>query len=77
LNLKTYQHPTENRIFFATDQEPTHSLPFNLWHVSGLDNYSIPHPSVVKKADFATAHGIYPDQVVTHATTGSGPLQVR
>ena len=73
VNLKTYQHPTENRIFFATDQEPTHNLPFNLWHVSGLDNYSIPHPHFVKKADYAAAHGMYPDQVVTHATTGSGP----
>ena len=73
VNLKTYQHPTENRIFFATDQEPTHNLPFNLWHVSGLDNYSIPHPHFVKKADYAAAHGMYPDQVVSHATTGSGP----
>jgi subtilase family serine protease len=73
INLKTYQHPAENRIFFATDQEPSHNLPFNLWHVSGLDNYSIPHPHYVKKSDYAAAHGLYPDQVVTHATTGSGP----
>ncbi len=73
INLKTYQHPTENRIFFAPDQEPSHNLPFNLWHVSGLDNYSIPQPRYVKKSDYAAAHGIYPDQVVTHATTGSGP----
>src|ERR1700676_4243536 len=40
LSLKTYQHPTENRIFYSPDQEPTHNLPFKLWHVSGLDNYS-------------------------------------
>jgi subtilase family serine protease len=73
LNMKTYQHPTENRIFYSPDQEPTHNMPFSLWHVSGLDNYSIPHGNYVKKADYAAAHGIYPDQVVSHATTGSGP----
>ena len=73
VSMNTYQHPTENRIFFATDREPTPNLSFNLWHVSGLDNYSIPKPMYVKKSDFAVAHGIYPEQVVSHATTGSGP----
>lgn len=73
VSLNTYQHPTENRIFFGTDREPTPSLSFNLWHISGLDNYSIPTPRYVKKADFAAAHGVYPEQVVSHATTGSGP----
>jgi kumamolisin len=73
LNMRTWQHPTENRIFYGPDREPTTSLPFPLWHVSGLDNYSIPHPMFVKKSDYAKAHGIDPDKVVTHATTGSGP----
>ena len=73
VNLLTYSHPTENRIFYAPDREPTVDLPFALWHISGLDNYSIPHPLYVKKSDFAKAHGIAPDKVVTHATTGSGP----
>ena len=39
----------------------------------GLDNYSIPHPLLVKKSDYALAHGINASQVVSHATTGSGP----
>ncbi len=73
VNLLTYQHPTENRTFFAADREPTMNLSFNLWHVSGLDNYSMPHPLMVKKEDYAAAHGIQPEAVVTHATTGSGP----
>ncbi|HLI77734.1 MAG TPA: S53 family peptidase [Acidobacteriaceae bacterium] len=73
INLRTFQHPTENRTFFSPDREPTTSLPFALWHVSGLDNYSIPHPLLVKKSDFAAANGISPDAVTTHATTGSGP----
>jgi kumamolisin len=73
VNLLTYRHPTENRTFFAADREPTMNLSFNLWHVSGLDNYSMPHPLMVKKEDYAAAHGIQPEAVVTHATTGSGP----
>ncbi len=73
VTLMTYQHPTENRTFYAPDREPTVDLPFALWHVSGLDNYSIPHPLYVKKSDYAKAHGISPEAVVKHATTGSGP----
>jgi subtilase family serine protease len=73
VNIHTYQHPTENRTFYAPDREPTVNLPFNLWHISGLDNYSIPHPLLVKKSDYAKAHGIAADEVVSHATTGSGP----
>ncbi len=73
INLRTFQHPTENRIFYAPDREPVANLPFSLWHVSGLDNYSIPHPLFVKRSDYAAAHGIAPEEVVKHATTGSGP----
>jgi subtilase family serine protease len=73
INLLTYQHPTENRIFYAPDREPSTDLPFALWHISGLDNYSIPHAKFVNKTDFAKAHGLDPEAVVSHATTGSGP----
>ena len=73
VNMRTYQHPTENRAFFGPDREPVTDLPFHLWHVSGLDNYSIPHALRVKKSDYAAAHGISPEAVVSHATTGSGP----
>ncbi len=73
VSMNTYQHPTENRIFFGADREPTPNLTFSLWHVSGLDNFSIPKPRLVNKNDFAAAHGKYPEQVVSHATTGSGP----
>ena len=73
VTMGVYQHPAENRTFYAPDREPTVNLPFSLWHISGLDNYSIPHPMFVKKSDYAKAHGISPDKVVSHATTGSGP----
>jgi kumamolisin len=73
LSMRTYQHPTENRTFYAPDREPVTDLGFSLWHISGLDNYSIPHPMFVKKSDYAKAHGIDAQKVVSHATTGSGP----
>jgi kumamolisin len=73
VKMGVYQHPTENRAFYGPDQEPTVGLPFPLWHISGLDNYSIPHPKVVSKTAYAKSKGIDPQTVVSHATTGSGP----
>ena len=73
VSMNVYRHPTEDRAFYAPDREPTVGLPFALWHISGLDNYSIPHPKLVRKSDYAKARGIHPDAVVSHATTGSGP----
>jgi subtilase family serine protease len=73
VSMRTYRHPTEGRIFYAPDSEPTTDLPFALWHVSGMDNYSLPHTMLEKRSDYAQAHGIEPEAVVSHATTGSGP----
>ncbi len=73
VSMNTYQHPTENRIFYSPDREPTTTLPFHLWTVSGLDNYSLPHPLFAKKSDYAQAYGVDARTLVTHATTGSGP----
>jgi subtilase family serine protease len=73
VTMGTYQDLTEDRTFFAVDREPTVDLPFQLWHITGLDNDSKPHPMYVKKSDYAKAHGIEADKVVSHATTGSGP----
>ena len=73
VHLRTYQHPTESRQFYAPDSEPTTDLAFSLWHVSGLDNYSIPHRLLERRSDYAAAHGIDVKDVASHATTGSGP----
>jgi subtilase family serine protease len=73
VSMGLYQHPTEGRTFYAPDREPMVDLPFQLWHISGLDNFSIPHPLYVKKSDYAAAHGLNANALVSHATTGSGP----
>jgi subtilase family serine protease len=73
VNLLTYQHPTENRIFYAPDREPTTDLPFSLWHIAGLDNYSIPHPRYVRGSEDARAQEISPNTIKVRGRTGTGP----
>jgi subtilase family serine protease len=65
VNLGVYQHPTEKRTFYAPDREPTPDLPFPLWRIAGLDNYSLPHPALTPR----------PAEVVSQTTTGSCPDQ--
>ena len=65
VKMGLYQHLTENRTFFAPDREPTVDLPIQLWHIAGLDNYSIPRPALGRKAS----------SVTSQATTGSCPDQ--
>jgi len=48
VSMGLYQHPYENRTFYAPDREPSVDLPFQLWHISGMDNYSIPKPLFLK-----------------------------
>jgi subtilase family serine protease len=43
--LRTYKHPVEDREFFAPDVEPSVDSPVKLFSVSGLDNFSLPHPN--------------------------------
>jgi kumamolisin len=64
VTMGVYQHPAENRTFYAPDREPTPFLSVQLWHVAGLDNYSIPHPNIVRRNNSAEK---------SNATTGSGP----
>jgi kumamolisin len=66
VNLGVYQHPTENRTFYAPDKEPTTGLSIALWHVDGLDNFSTPKPAglTVNPQGSTSKSG---------ATTGSGP----
>jgi subtilase family serine protease len=68
VKLNMYQHPTEARTFFSPDREPTTYLPFSLWRVAGLDNYSLPRPAGLSKNPNARS-------TTSNATVGSGPSQ--
>ena len=46
MTMNVYQHPTEKRTFYAPDRRPTVNLSAPLWHISGLNNYSIPRPNI-------------------------------
>ncbi|HVO61558.1 MAG TPA: choice-of-anchor D domain-containing protein [Terriglobales bacterium] len=80
ITIGVYQHPEENRTFYAPDREPTVDLPFQLWHISGLDNYSIPRPLAHRKALSRPAvagscpGGYYCGSDMRAAYYGSGPL---
>ena len=73
-HVKMQSYPrASGGTFFAPDREPSTDMSVKLWHVSGLDNYSIPHALYQKRSDYAAAHGVSPESLVSHATTGSGP----
>ncbi|MGD0345917.1 MAG: PASTA domain-containing protein [Terracidiphilus sp.] len=79
VTMGTYQHPTENRTFFAPDREPTPDLGVQLWHIAGLDNYSTPKPNLVRR-DASAALNVSSGANVSSnanvspgATTGTGP----
>ncbi len=66
VTMGVYQHPTEARTFYAPDREPTTDMAVQLWHISGLDNYSIPKPALTRRD--ANTPG-----AISNATTGSCP----
>ncbi len=73
VNMRTYQHPTESRSFYAPDSEPVANMGVALWHISGLDNYATPKPRYVKRSEASTGLTAMATQATTLATTGSGP----
>ncbi len=44
IKMRVYQHPVENRTFFAPDVEPSLDLDIPVLAISGLDNYVRPRP---------------------------------
>src|SRR5271170_5277322 len=68
VSLGLYHDPLYNRNFYAPDREPAVDLPFQLWHISGLDNYSIPHPMIQRRKIQPRPDGLH-----SNATTGSCP----
>jgi len=65
VTMRVYQHPREARTFYAPDVEPSVDLGVSLLQISGLDNYSLPHPNLVEKPQGLTANAT--------PNAGSGP----
>jgi uncharacterized repeat protein (TIGR01451 family) len=65
VTMRIYQHPVENRTFYAPDMEPSVDTTVPILHISGLDNYTLPHPRM---------HKVPVDHVKnTIPRSGSGP----
>lgn len=60
VTMRQYRHPRENRNFFAPDVEPSIDLPVPILHISGLDNFVVPHPASLKIIPAARAATIKP-----------------
>ncbi len=43
VTMQLYKHPTEDRNFIAPDTDPSVNCAVPILHVSGLDNYFLPH----------------------------------
>ncbi len=65
VTLRTYRHPREARDFYAPDVEPSVDLAVPILQISGLNNYSLPHPNIKVKPVSQTA-SVAPN-------SGSGP----
>ncbi len=63
--LLTYQHPTEAREFYAPDTEPSLDLAVPVLHVTGLNNYTLPHPVSIRATSQNTT--------LNPSASGSGP----
>ncbi len=48
VKMNVYQHPTENRMFFSPDREPSLNLGVPVQFISGLNSFSRHHPAVSK-----------------------------
>ena len=79
VTMGEYKHPTENRTFYAPDQQPTLDIPLKVWHIEGLDNYSIPRPARQPALE-ATSRAVHQSvpastavSAASSASSGSGP----
>ena len=80
VSIKNYRHPTEARIFYSPDREPTiHGLRVPLLQITGMDNYVLPHTMLQHKAVANVAKGSGPSgeylpSDMRAAYYGGGPL---
>jgi subtilase family serine protease len=68
VNLNVYQHPTEGRTFYAPDREPLVDLDAPVLHISGLDNFTLPHAKNIR-----SSQQVDQEHANARKTTGSGP----
>src|SRR5208282_519315 len=84
ITLRTYRHPSEAQDFFAPDLEPSVEARLPICDISGLNNYSLPHPMSLKRVQPGSwdrtsprvpplARSLTPSGPTSLSTSGSGP----
>ena len=81
VTMQVYQHPTENRTFYAPDVEPSLDLAVPVLGVSGFNNYALPRPRfkatlINEEQKAATPRPVPAPAALTWGTI-SGPLTPR
>ncbi len=66
LTMRVYRHPTEARTFYAPDVEPSLDLAVPVLNISGLNNYTVPHPKQLIRRPSSKSKNATPND-------GSGP----
>lgn len=66
VTLRVYPHPKEARNFFAPATEPSLDLAVPVLHISGLDDFVLPHPMNLRATPLNVSKGATP-------AFGSGP----
>jgi hypothetical protein len=66
VTMRLYQHPREHRNFFAPDVDPSVDAAVPILHISGLDNFIVPHPAGLKMTPLNRAAAVKADY-------GTGP----
>ena len=66
VRMSLYQHPTENRLFFSPDREPSLALGVKVAHLAGLDNFALPKPML--------QHALEGEAVANYSGSGPGGL---
>jgi subtilase family serine protease len=75
VKLHRYQHPVENREFFAPDTEPSVSVDLPVADVQGISDFARPYPKFVRKTPAArggtSTPAVAPNSTIHHG--GSAP----
>ena len=79
VSVNNYRHPTEGRMFYSPDREPTAvGLSVPILQVTGLNNYSLPRPMLKRGVPAFAAgsgpSGVYLPSDMRAAYYGNGPL---
>jgi subtilase family serine protease len=74
VSLHNYKHPSENRIFFAPDSEPTVPSTLPIADIGGLNNYSRPHSHLHPAKPLPNSSTAGAGHATNGPKLGSGPF---